>query len=55
MVSDPDNWGEQAFADWATDSLAEAAELPKDGLREIRRSLRAAQKLQVFWSAQRSA
>jgi hypothetical protein len=55
VVDDPGNWGEQAFADWANDTLVEAAELPKEAIREIRRSLRAAQKLQGFWEDQRSA
>ncbi len=54
VVTNPDNWGEQAFADWANDSLADASELPREAVREIRRSLRSAQKLQAFWSSERS-
>lgn len=54
VVDDPGNWGEQAFADWANDTLVEAIELPKEAVREIRRSLRAAQKLQAFWVNQQS-
>jgi hypothetical protein len=55
VVTDPDSWGEQAFGDWANDTLIEAAELPRDAIREIRRSLRSAQKLQAFWSSSASA
>ncbi|MDJ0953494.1 MAG: hypothetical protein QNJ81_07425 [Acidimicrobiia bacterium] len=54
VVTDPEAWGEQAFADWAGDTLAEAGDLPKEAQREIRRSLRAAQKLQLFWATQQS-
>ncbi len=55
VVSDPASWGDQAFADWAGDTLIEAAELPKEAHREIRRGLRSAQKLQVFWANEQSA
>ena len=54
VVTDPHAWGQQAFADWAGDTLVEASELPKNAIREIRRSLRAAQKMQAFWEAERS-
>ena len=55
VVDDPANWGEQAFADWASETLVDAAALPKEALREVRRALRAAQKLQVFWAGEQSA
>lgn len=51
VVTDPDSWGEQAFADWANDTLADATDLPREAIREVRRSLRSAQKLQTFWSS----
>lgn len=54
VVDDPGRWNEQAFVDWATDTLADAAELPKAAQREVRRGLRAAQKLQTFWANERS-
>jgi hypothetical protein len=54
VVEQPDAWGEQAFADWANERMASAGELPNDAVREIRRSLRAAQKLQAFWTDRRS-
>ena len=54
VVDDPHRWNEQAFADWATDTLAEANELPREAQRQIRRSLRAAQRLQGFWSSESS-
>ena len=53
VVTDPHSWGEQAFADWANDTLIAASELPKSAVREIRRSLRAAQKMQAFWVSER--
>lgn len=55
VVTDPENWGEQAFADWANDTLVEAAELPREAIREVRRSLRSAQRLQTFWAGSASA
>ena len=54
VVNDAQSWNEQAFADWAADALVDTNELPKEAQREIRRSLRAAQKLQAFWSGDRS-
>ena len=55
VVDDPAGWGDQAFADWAADALQSAVELPKEAHREVRRSLRAAQKLQAFWASEGSA
>ena len=55
VVDEPQTWNEQAFVDWAADTLADAGELPKEAQREIRRSLRAAQKLRAFWADDRSA
>ncbi len=55
VVDDPHSWNEQSFVDWATETLADAGELPKEAQREVRRSLRAAQRLQVFWSTGQSA
>ena len=49
VVTDPDAWGEQAFADWANDTLGETGDVSKDARKHIRRGLRAAQKLQAFW------
>ena len=51
VVDDPHRWNEQAFVDWATETLGEANELPRDAQRQIRRSLRAAQRLQAFWAS----
>ncbi|MEA2001736.1 MAG: hypothetical protein U9N84_07625 [Actinomycetota bacterium] len=50
VVTVPANWTEQSFADWANEALAEASELPREAIREVRRCLRAAQKLQLFWA-----
>jgi hypothetical protein len=54
VVMNPNVWNEQAFADWAGETLVDAAELPKEAIREIRRCLRSAQKLQTFWVAEQS-
>jgi len=55
VVTDPEVWGPQAFADWASETLVDAGELPKDAVKQIRRSLRAAEKLRSFWADGRSA
>ena len=49
VVMVPERWTEDAFADWAAESTAGAVPT-KEVARQIRRSLRAAQKLQQFWS-----
>ena len=54
VVDDPARWNEQGFADWAGDALADAGELPREAHREVRRGLRAAQKLQAFWMNEES-
>ena len=55
VVDDPACWNEQGFSDWAVDALESAGGLPREAHREIRRSLRAAQKMQVFWASDGSA
>ena len=50
VVTDPEGWRDQAFADWANDTLVDVADLPKEAIRQVRRSLTAAQKLAAFWS-----
>ncbi|MDJ0925300.1 MAG: hypothetical protein QNJ77_12130 [Acidimicrobiia bacterium] len=50
VVTEPQGWNDQAFADWAEEALLDAAELPREALREIRRSLNAARKLVAFWT-----
>ena len=54
VVTDPEAWGDQAFADWANDTLVDVSDLPKEAIRQIRRSLTAAQKLAAFWLADSS-
>lgn len=54
VVMSPDGWNDQAFVDWAGETLADASELPRGALREVRRSLRSAQKLQAFWAGEQS-
>jgi len=51
VVTGPEAWNEQAFADWAGDALADVADLPRPVHRELRRCLQAARKLQAFWSS----
>jgi hypothetical protein len=50
VVTNPGAWGDQAFADWASDTLVDVSDLPKEAVRQVRRSLTAAQKLAAFWS-----
>ena len=54
VVTSPSSWNDQAFSDWADDTLVDAAELPKEAIRQIRRCLNAARKLAVFWSGDSS-
>ena len=55
VVMSPESWNDQSFADWANETLADAAELPREAVRELRRCLRSAQKLQTFWAGEHSA
>lgn len=55
VVTNPEVWTEQAFADWADDALGDARQLPREAMKAVRRSLRAAQKLQQFWASGRGA
>lgn len=48
VVTQPEAWTEDAFADWVADSTAGSIP-PKPIAREVRRCLRIAQKLRVFW------
>lgn len=52
VVSDPAAWREQAFADWASDALGDLGPLPRPFAREVRRAIRASQRLQRFWADQ---
>lgn len=51
VVTDPESWGEQAFTGWVSEALIDAGTVSKDARREVRRSLRAAQKLRDFWTS----
>lgn len=48
VVSSPETWTEQAFADWATDAVVGPTE--KGERKALRQVLRAAEKLRRFWS-----
>ncbi len=50
VVTEPQLWGDAAFVDWAEEVFADAYGIGKAGAREVRRCLRAAGKLQAFWS-----
>lgn len=50
VVTEPQLWGDPAFADWADDAFATADGIDKAAAREVRRCLRAAGKLRAFWS-----
>ena len=49
VVTDPEAWRDQAFAHWANDTLVDVSDLPREAIRQVRRSLTAAQKLAAFW------
>jgi len=48
VVTDPARWNEQMFVDW-TDGLDSDGSLSKVEAKLIRRALRVAQRLAVFW------
>lgn len=50
VVSEPQRWGDAAYADWVEEVFASAEGIDKAEAREVRRCLRAAGKLQSFWS-----
>jgi hypothetical protein len=45
---EPDSWPDSSLADWI-ESLAHSSAVDKEVARELRRVLRAAQKLREFW------
>ncbi len=47
VVTAPEAWGEQAFADWASD--ATAGGVTKHQARAVRRCMRMAERLRDFW------
>jgi hypothetical protein len=51
VVTNPQGWRDQDFADWSNDTMVDASDLPKEAIRQVRRSLSAAQKLAAFWAA----
>jgi hypothetical protein len=55
VVTSPFAWNDQAFSDWADDALVDAAELPREAIRQIRRCLNSARKMAAFWGEESSA
>jgi hypothetical protein len=53
VVTDPEAWHEQAFADWAADVAADG--LSREQARGVRRVLRIAHKLRDFWGGDEAA
>lgn len=51
VVTEPHRWGDAGYADWAEEVFVSAEGMDKAEAREVRRCLRAAGKLQAFWSA----
>lgn len=47
-VTDPERWGEQAFADWA-EGIQHVEGLDKDSSRFVRRAMSASRKMVAFW------
>jgi hypothetical protein len=48
VVTDPGSWNEQMFVDWSESVVADGP-VSKDEAKYVRRALRMAQKLRVFW------
>lgn len=48
VVSDPERWNEQRFADWS-ESVTGGYEIDRDVARYMRRIITVARKLQTFW------
>ena len=53
VVTHPEVWSPQAFADWAEEVAAGG--VTKDQARAVRRCLRAAERLRDFWAEERAA
>ncbi len=51
VVTDPDAWGEEAFADWSSDVAVGGVDQAQ--MRALRRCLRIAQRLRDFWAGDR--
>jgi len=51
VVSEPGEWNDQRFEDWAN-SLGELSALDKASLKYVRRVMTSARKLRTFWLSQ---
>ncbi|MBT8217962.1 MAG: hypothetical protein KJO17_14010 [Acidimicrobiia bacterium] len=50
VVTDPDAWDDQAFADWLDGALGDGEALDREALKIVRRAVRRAQRLQRAWA-----
>lgn len=50
VVTSPDDWIESRFAEWAEEIALDGAGLDREAQRQIRKIIRSASKLKVFWS-----
>jgi len=53
VVTDPEAWGPQGFADWAEEVAATG--ITRNQARSVRRCVRAAERLQAFWGQGQAA
>lgn len=49
VVLSPGDWNDQRFAEWAEEVASDGAVGDRDGVRLLRRVIRAAARLQAFW------
>lgn len=50
VVTDPSTWSEQSVVDWV-DSVGASEEVDRQSAKYLRRVVRVAEKLRLFWSA----
>ena len=51
VVMEPEEWGEQEFADWLDTIGRDRESVDRDEAKQLRRAVRIAAKLQRFWAA----
>ena len=49
VVTSPNEWSDQRFAEWSEELSTSSGALDREALRQIRRGIRAAIRLRAFW------
>lgn len=50
VVTDPDAWDDQAFADWLEGAVGSGEALDREAMKVVQRAVRRAQRLQRAWA-----